>query len=305
MQANELFTKITDQIIADIEAGAGTWKMPWHRLADVGTPLSTDGRPYKGLNAYVLGSTCALNAWKSATFGTYRGWQRHGAQVRRGELGTAVILWKPITPGTKNADAEGGDEQHAGRRLIARAFTVFAAEQVDGAEKLLASRSARPERDTVERIVEADRYFAAIGATVIEGGNRAYYSPADDSIHLPELHQFDSAPAAYSTKSHEFSHWSGHPDRLARDLSGRFGSDAYAAEELVAELAAAMWSAQMGISTATRADHASYLASWLKILRADPRALVTVASKAQAAIDYLNVLAGYTPQPVDMIAAAA
>lgn len=195
--------------------------MPWHRLADVGTPLSTDGRPYKGLNAYVLGSTCALNAWKSATFGTYRGWQRHGAQVRRGELGTAVILWKPITPGTKNADAEGGDEQHAGRRLIARAFTVFAAEQVDGAEKLLASRSARPERDTVERIVEADRYFAAIGATVIEGGNRAYYSPADDSIHLPELHQFDSAPAAYSTKSHEFSHWSGHPDRLARDLSGR------------------------------------------------------------------------------------
>ena len=109
-------------------------------------------------------------------------------------------------------------------------------------------------------------------------------------------------PNFHSTISHEATHASGHPDRLARVLTGRFGSDAYAAEELVAELGAAMWCAQMGISAATRADHAAYVGSWLGILRADARALVTVASKAQAAIDYLNVLADYTPPASDEIA---
>ena len=116
--------------------------------------------------------------------------------------------------------------------------------------------------------------------------------PATPSASLA-LEQFTHTAHYYSTLAHEHVHWTGHPDRLDRDLSGRFGSDAYAAEELVAELGAAMWSAQAGISAATRTDHAAYLAHWLKILRDDPRSLVTVASRAQSAVDHLNQRAGH------------
>jgi antirestriction protein ArdC len=289
--------------------------MPWHCLADIGTPVSADGRPYRGMNSLWLSLSAATattaatsdgNGWTSGIWSTYRSWQRNGCQVRRGSQGTAVVLWKPTTTTDADTTDTNDDGQPGQRRLIARVFTVFAAEQVDGADKIIDRRTAdRAGRDTPERLADADRYFDAIGATVIEGGNRAYYSPTDDSIHLPAFHQFDSAAAAASTKSHEFAHWSGHADRLARDLTGRFGSDAYAAEELVAELAAAMWCGQMGISAATRTDHAQYLAGWISVLKTDARALVTVASKAQAAVDYLNVCAGYSPEPAAETALAA
>jgi antirestriction protein ArdC len=319
MQANDLFTAITTQLIADIEAGTGSWKMPWHSLADIGTPVSAEGRPYRGMNALWLAVSAAIanpsgetgeasdgHGWTSGIWSTYRSWQRHGCQVRRGAKGTAVVLWKPTTSTADDTSDASGHEQSGQRRLIARTFTVFAAEQVDGADKIIGRHAAdRAGRDTPERLAEADRYFAAIGGSVIEGGNRAYYSPADDSIHLPAFEQFDTAAAAASTKSHEFAHWTGAAKRLARDLTGRFGSDAYAAEELVAELASAMWCGQMGISAATRTDHAQYLAGWISVLKTDARALVTVASKAQAAVDYLNVCAGYSPEPAEEATLAA
>lgn len=301
MKANDLFTQITDQLIADIEAGAGTWRMPWHTLADAGTPTSVDRRPYRGINALWLPMVAAANGWTSGVWATYRGWQRHGAQVRRGERGTHVVLWKPTTD--KNAtdtDTDDHDEAAPRRRLLARAYVVFAAEQADGAEPLLEERARQlNERDTPERIASADAYFAEVGARVVAGGNRACYQPGTDTIHLPDLAQFDQVPHFYATSAHEHVHWTGHPDRLARDLTGRFGSDAYAAEELVAEVGAAMWCGQAGISAATRTDHAAYLAGWLRVLRADARALVTVAARAQAAVDHLNTLAGHPAATAD------
>jgi len=292
MHANDLFETITNQLIADIESGAaGTWRMPWHTLADAGTPTSIDGRPYRGANAVWLAMVAATRAWTTGTYGTYRAWQRHGAQVRRGEKAIPVILWKPTTP--KPDDSVTDDERSAGRRLLARAYNVFAAEQCDGADDIIAARAERlAGRDAPDRIAAADRYFAAIGATIIEGGNRAFYQPSTDSIHVPPLDQFEHAAHHAGTLAHEATHWTGHAERLNRDLSGRFGSDSYAAEELVAELGAAMWSAQMGLSAVTRPDHASYLAGWLRVLRSDARALVTVASRSQAAVDYLNERAG-------------
>ena len=278
--------------------------MPWHRLADTGAPISADGRAYRGLNSVWLSLIGASLGYKTGIYSTYRSFQRHGAQVRRGERGHAVILWKPVTaaaPSDEDADATTGH-----RRLVARTFTVFAAEQTDGADRLVARFAQRRlPRDTPERLAAADAYFAATGLQIIEGGDRAYYQPAADTIHVPALAQFDDTSMFSATISHEACHATGHESRLGRDLTGRFGSDAYAAEELVAELGAAMWCAQMGISAATRADHASYVASWLGILRADARALVTVASKAQAAVDYLNVLAGYTPSASDELAEMA
>ena len=312
MHANDLFAQITDQLIADIETGAaGTWRMPWHTLADAGTPTSVDGRPYRGANALWLAMVAAARDWPAGVWATYRAWQRHGGQVRRGEKATQVILWKPVTPKTRGKDNDTDDTGDGQRRprLLARAYAVFAAEQCDGAEEILARSAQRlDERDTPQRIAAAETYFAAIPASVAEGGNRACYQPATDTICLPALAQFDTAAHYYGTRAHETVHWTGHPSRLDRDLTGRFGTDSYAAEELVAELGAAMWCAQVGLSAVTRTDHAAYLAGWLRVLRSDARALVTVASRAQAAVDHLNSLAGHTeaaPTDADPSEAAA
>jgi antirestriction protein ArdC len=159
---------------------------------------------------------------------------------------------------------------------------VFSAEQVDGWEV-----PERQEKDTPERIAAAESFFAAIGADVRHGGNRAAYSPSQDAIVLPSLEQFSEASRYYSTSAHEHAHWTGHASRLARDLSGRFGTDSYAAEELVAELSAAFTCARLGLSAAPRPDHAQYLSSWLRVLRADAAAIFTAASKAQQATDFL------------------
>ena len=292
MHANDLFLRITEQLIADIEAGTSTWKMPWHTLASLGTPTNLDGRPYRGLNSIWLPLVAESNGFTSGIHGTYASFRRHGFQIRRGSTGCPVILWKASEP-KAGETTDDSDEQQTGRRLIARTFTVFAAEQADGTEELIARRTQARSLPVGDRLDEADRYAAATGATIIEGGNRAYYEPAADIIHVPQRGQFDAAELFASTRLHELVHWTAKPDRVGRDLTGRFGSEAYAAEELVAELGAAMWCAQTGIAAATRQDHAEYLGGWLGILRADPRALVTVASKAQAAVDYLNTLAGH------------
>jgi len=289
MRAEDLFAEITNQLITAIETGAaGDWRMPWHTLADAGTPISVDGRRYRGSNSVWLPMVAAVRGWNSGVWATYRGWQRHGAQVRRGERATEVVLWKQTRP---DSDEATGNEQQR-PRMFARAYAVFAAEQVDGATEIVARRQ-QTNRDTPERIDAADAFFAAVGARVIEGGNLAFYQPATDEIHVPTLGQFDQAAQFYATLAHEHAHWTGHPSRLDRDISGRFGGDSYAAEELIAELAAAMWCAQHRISAVTRPDHAAYLAGWLRILHTDIRALVTASSKAQAAVDHLNTRAGH------------
>ena len=128
------------------------------------------------------------------------------------------------------------------------------------------------------------------------------YVPALDRFHLPALAQFESAAAFHSTSAHEHVHFTGHEPRLARDLSGRFGDQAYGVEELVAELGAAFWCAQFGLEQATREDHATYLGEWLNLLRADSRALVSACSHAQRAVDHLNTASGWSIDTADAAA---
>lgn len=296
MKAQDLFEQVAADLVAAIEAGADRWEMPWGRLA-AGIPRSVDDRAYRGWNALVLAMVAGDRGWTSSRWATYRGWQRHGCQVRRGERGTHVVLWKPTE---RHEESDDGDDV-ARRSLLARTFTVFAAEQVDGSERYLTSPVELTEP---ERIGLADTYFASVGAEVAHGGDRACYVPALDRIHLPLLAQFDDLAAYYSTSAHEHVHWTGHRNRMARDLSGRFGDQAYGAEELIAELGAAFWCAQFGLEQATRQDHAAYLSGWLQILREDPRALVAVCGNAQRAVDFLNERAGWsTKQDAEPISA--
>jgi antirestriction protein ArdC len=282
MDRKELYTSVTAQVVAQIEAGAGKWRMPWQAIADAGEPVNAlTGKAYRGGNHMIFAMLAVGKGW-SGHWATYKQWTELGGQVRRGEHATHGVKWSPIE-----------DKATGERKLVPYCFSVFSAEQVDGwtVPELAA-------RDTPERIADADTFISALGADVRHGGNRAAYNPSGDFIVLPELAQFDKASDYYSTAAHEHAHWSGHSSRLARDLTGRFGSDSYAAEELVAELSAAFTCARLGISAAPRPDHAQYLASWLRVLKADTSALFHAASKAQAASDYLAERAQVQPAEV-------
>ena len=304
MRFDDLITQVTSDLVTAIEAGADNWTMPWHTIATTAQPRSIDHRPYRGLNALVLALHGAERGWTSGTWATYLGWQRHSAQVRRGERATHVVLWKPVNrsdnTGNEPRSETTDDTPDTRGRLVSRVFAVFAAEQVDGADPDLSARTI--DLDTPGRILEADDYFSTIGADVVVGGNSAHYSHGLDRIHVPHLNQFQQPALYYSTLAHEHTHWTAHPTRLARNLTGRFGDDAYAIEELIAELGAAYWSAQTSLSQATRHDHASYIAHWIRVLREQPRVLLTVTARAQAALDYLNNAAGILPPPVEVAA---
>jgi antirestriction protein ArdC len=288
MDRKELYAAVTAQVVEQLEAGAGTWRMPWHSIADAGEPVNALTRQaYRGGNHLVFGMVAAARGW-SGYWATYKQFKELDAQVRRGERATHGVKWSPVE-----------DRITGERRLVPHSFAVFNSDQVDGWE------APEPiERDTPERISEAETFFTALGADVRHGGNRAAYSPNADYIALPKLEQFERSSDYYATSAHEHAHWSGHEKRLGRDLSGRFGTNAYAAEELVAELSAAFTCARLGISTVPRPDHAAYLASWLQVLRADTSALFHAASKAQAASDYLAEHANGDTSDVHEVVAA-
>lgn len=204
--------------------------------------------------------------------------------MRKGEKASLVVFWKVFENGTEEEDAD--EEQDAARtpdrRFMARGYSVFNCAQVDGYEA-----PAAPIAPEAARIDHAETFFAALGATIRQGGNRACYAPGPDVIMVPPFAAFRDPVAYYATLAHEATHWTGHPARCARDFSGRFGSDAYAAEELVAELGAAFLCADVGLASEPRPDHAAYIDTWLKVLKGDKRAIFTAAGKAQAAADWM------------------
>lgn len=281
-----IYETITNQILAAIEAGAGAYHMPWHRSRfDVASPSNAQtGRAYRGVNVLSLWMTAKARGFGSGQWATYRQWQEQGAQVRKGETATAVVLWKPL----EARDAENGDDSERAGRFVARAYSVFNADQVEGWTPPVV-----PVLSEAERIANAEVFFATIPAQVQHGGNSACYIPALGRVQMPAFGQFARATGYYTTLAHELNHWTGAKSRLDRDLSGRFGSDAYAMEELIAELGAAFVTGQLGLPSVPRTDHAPYIASWLKVLKADSRAIFTAASRAQTAADYLVAFASF------------
>jgi antirestriction protein ArdC len=148
---------------------------------------------------------------------------------------------------------------------------------------------AAPTLDAVARIDHAEKFLHATGAQIAHGGTRAYYSLSTDAVQMPPFESFRDADSYYSTLAHELTHWSGAKTRLDRDFGGhRFGSNAYAREELVAELGAAFLCADLELALEPRADHASYIANWLEVMKGDSRAIFTAAAHAQRAADFIH-----------------
>lgn len=285
MQTNDTYQRITDAIIEQLEAGTKPWIRPW-RSNSRGSliPRRASGEAYRGINVLMLWLSGQLSGYDQNTWMTYRQADEQGGQVRKGEKGTLVVKYGTFTP------KEREDDEQAIPYL--RGYTVFNVEQIEN----LPDRFTTPVEPVIAEPVpvddRAERFVDMTGAAITYTGAQACYRPALDDILIPARDRFLDEVHLYSTVFHEIGHWSGAKHRLDRDLSGRFGSAAYAAEELVAELSGAFVCADLGIAHDPRDNTASYIDSWLKILKADKRAIVTAAAKAQAVADYLHSLVG-------------
>jgi len=271
-------------IVNAIESGAGDYRMPWTVRQDKGfSPLSVgSGKPYRGINVLALWAQAQTKGYSSALWGTYQQWLALGAQVLKGSTGSPVVYWGAID--TKQKESEEADG-NSGSRLFAKGYVVFNADQVDG---LKMPKRFEPKLSHNERIARADKFFVPL-AEVRDGGNRAYYRPdTPDAVYMPGYDQFPEAVDYYSVLAHETTHWTSDQSRCNRELGKRFGDEAYAVEELIAELGSAFTMAHLELELTPRIDHAQYLNSWLKVLRADSRAIFTAASAAQRACDWLT-----------------
>jgi antirestriction protein ArdC len=280
---------VAETIINAIENGAGAFEMPWHaRKGPMRRPANAaTGNAYKGVNILTLWIEGQDRGFGSHLWATYRQWAELGAQVRKGERSTPVIFTslKATEPDQNETDAK----LKRTRRFTSRWYSVFNADQVDGWEKDHPAHGP-----DVNLLPSAEAFVAMVGARIRLGSSRASYRPHDDVIECPAADQFNgsstSTPleAYYATLLHEHVHWTGHETRLNRHFGKKFGDDAYAFEELVAELGSAFLCADLEVANEPRPDHAAYVATWLRQLKQNPFSLFIAASMAERAVTYLT-----------------
>jgi len=271
--------------------------MPWRRIG--GTPLwmpknaLTKAR-YRGINVVTLWGTAEERGYSVPVFATYRQWQELGAQVRKGEKSALVIKY-----GEYEIEPKEGDKSDDGKRVYAKAANVFNCAQVDGYPLPEPPEALGP----IERIERAREFVESTKAQIEIGGDRAFYRPSTNTIHMPDENLFTGtdthsrSESWHAVEGHESIHWTSAPHRLDRQLGKRFGDDQYAAEELVAEIGSVILCAHLEITQDVRPDHAQYLAHWVRIMKGDSKAIFTAAAKASQAVEYLIGLQPEKPAP--------
>lgn len=286
----DIYQRVTDQIVAELEKGVCPWHKPWnaeHAAGRITRPLRANGIAYRGINVLMLWAAATERGYAAPLWLTYKQAQELGGQVRKGEKGSLVVYANTIT--RTEQDEATGEESERDIPFM-KGYTVFNAEQVEGLPGHFYAMQ-EPALDPVARIERAEAFFAQLGADIREGGNQAFYTMAEDRVQMPPFVAFRDPEAYYATLAHELCHWTKHPKRLDRDFGRkRFGDEGYAMEELVAELGAAFVCADLELTPQPREEHAAYIASWLKALKDDRRAIFAAAAHAQRAADYLALL---------------
>ena len=261
----DIYTRITDRIVADLEHGVRPWMRPWtvaNTAGRITRPLRHNGQPYSGVNVILLWSEAAARGFTSPTWMTFKQAAELGGHVRKGETGSTVVYASRFT---KTETDGNGDEVERDIPFL-KAYTVFCVDQIDGLPEHYYGRPATVS-SPIERNALADTFFANTGAVVRHGGTMAFYAPSSDHVQMPPIESFRDADSYVAVRAHETVHWTAPSHRVNRDLS-RYGKDRSerAREELIAELGSCFLCADLGIvpELEPRPDHASYLASWLE-----------------------------------------
>lgn len=281
----DIMTAATAQIVRAIREGvSGTWEPPWRLVAGTLHHSAETEKPYRGVNQLILMMAAMAEGYDSPRWGTYKAWQRLGAQVRKGERSPAKLV-KWGTWGECERHGKGNRECCKGMSLhfYARPFSVFNVAQVDDP----------PEVETVEPkwtpVEAAEKIVANSGLVVLHADpTRAFFQPARPAqVNVPPPEAFDTSEAYYGTLFHEATHWSGHESRLNREFGSTFGSRLYAAEELVAELGSVFVAGSIGLTAEPSLEATTYLKHWLEMLDESPDRLYAAAKHAQEAADFL------------------
>lgn len=287
----DVYTRITDKIIDDLEQGERPWMKPWnaeHAAGKITRPLRFNGLPYSGINVMMLWSEAMDKGFNAPIWMTFKQAHELGGHVRKGEHGSLVVYANTITK--TDHDEETGEDVEQ-KIPFMKGYTVFNVEQIEDLPPHYYAMAQAPTLTTEQRDDKLEAFFAATGAAIRHGGNRAYYSMQANHIQMPPFEFFKDRESYYATLSHETTHWTRHPSRLDRDFGRKSWGDAgYAMEELVAELGSAYLCADLGITPEVREDHSAYIGSWLKVLKQDKRAIFSAAAHAQRAVDFLHKL---------------
>ena len=274
------------KVVALLESNSAPWQRPWNPGelgAGCGYNAAT-GKPYSGSNMLWLSMAQAQSNYTDDRWATFNQGKDLGAFVRKGEKGTQLIKWVEIDS-KKDGEASKTEGAEKDSRMVPVAFTVFNASQFENFPEA-------PERKQISEHERHERCEALIKDSGVQinydGGNRAFYRPYTDSVHLPARDQFKSADRLYATMLHELAHSSGHPSRLNRDLSGKFGSESYAREELSAEISSMMIGQRLGIGH-DPSQHAAYVQSWIKVIKDDPKAILVACRNAEKICEHLGV----------------
>lgn len=283
----DIYQKVTDKIIADLEQGELSWLKPWssgNLEGKITKPLRHNGMPYNGINILMLWGASVEAGYLYPYWMTFRQAKELGAHVKKGERGNLVVYANTITKTEEGAD--GNEEE---RKIpFMKGYSVFNVEQIEGLPEHYHTKP-KPIIDPALRIDHAEEFFNHTRADIRHGGNSAHYAGGSDHVQMPHFETFRSPEAYYATLAHELTHWTKHKSRLDREFGRKkWGDEGYAREELVAELGAAFLCADLELTPEAGSDHAAYIQSWLKVLKDDKRAIFSAAAHAQRAADYLH-----------------
>jgi len=278
----DIRAEITNTIVNMLEQGTGEWERPWTTLGVKGLPRNFEsGRAYTGVNVLLFWHAAKTRGYERNEWLTFRQAQSVGGNVRKGAKGVMGMFYKTVE--CQNEAGDGAEMEEGGRRIpMLKPFWVFNVADIENLPASAVPQPATPAK-VFEPVEAAEQLLRASGAQILVGGDRACYTVASDTVRMPGRERFAKAADYYAIAAHELVHWTGHPERLARTFGKRFGDQAYAFEELVAELGSAFVCADVGLEDYTLHGHANYLGSWLRVLRADKTAIFTAARHASAA----------------------
>ena len=280
----DLYSHVTETIIKVMESGSLEWVKSWTSTTELPHNALT-GHKYKGCNIPILWLTARMNGYRFDRWMTFKQMCKAGGRLKPGQTSTKVVYWRFVNHKTKK-DSDGKPVKYP----LLRYWSMFNIDQMTGLDEKFYEKPESSKLSESEKIQHADKFFENISIKVEHGGSKACYIPSQDVIRLPEFSDFKTAADYYSVRAHETAHATGHASRLNRDLSGRFGDDSYAMEELVAELTSAFVCASLGLKPISRdgmKDHASYLQHWIKVLKKDPKAFVKAGTLASNAHQYI------------------